>query len=417
MTQPHMQLWWMLALTLSMLGCSEEASAPSAAQPSVTWYGDLLPVAQQHCVSCHNDAAATYSMSRYSDELAARAALMASHTQAGVMPPWKPSSECNSYVGERRLTEAEIALFAAWAEGGAVAGDPADAPPAPPALAGLAWTDRSMRMTAPYTPQPLADDPLNDLHCFVFDPQLDESELLIGVDVLPGEKRVVHHALLYLVDGDEADALDAADPEQGYSCFGGPAATSARVIAGWVPGMPANSYPESTGIPLAAGSKIIMQIHYNITQAGPLPDQTSVELQFAQAPMDKSATILSMADNDFEIPPQAEGYTTEVLTDVPQRATVWAVAPHMHLLGQRARIEVQRKNGDTECLLDIPKWDFNWQQFYFIDSPVGVQLDEGDRVSFSCTWDNPLDKTVRWGDGTEDEMCISYLYVTAGWRQ
>jgi hypothetical protein len=413
MTKHDVRALGLLAFTLLLLGCSDGDAA--AEQDSVTWYRDVLPVVQDNCISCHNDDSPSFSMSRYSEELAQRAGLMASYTLAGVMPPWMPSDGCNSYVGERQLTQAEIDLFGAWANSGAVAGDPADAPSAPPQLAELEWSDRSMQMEAAYTPKPLESDPMNDLHCFVFDPELTQDELLIGVDVIPGEKQVVHHALLYMADAAEADALDAADPAQGYSCFGGPGASSAKVIAGWVPGMPPNSYPGSTGLPLTAGSKIIIQIHYNLAQAGALPDQTSVELQLAREPMDNSAIIMTMSDSTFQIPPQSEGYTTEVLSDVPQRATVWAVAPHMHLLGKSSRIEVQRANGDTECLLDIPKWDFNWQQFYFFDSPAGVQLEAGDRVSFSCTWDNTLDKTVGWGDGTEDEMCISYLYVTAGW--
>jgi hypothetical protein len=417
MTKRDVRALGLLSFTLLLLGCSDEAVDQGSDQDNVTWYRDVLPVVQDNCVSCHNDDAATFSMSTFGDDVVQRAALMASYTSEGVMPPWKPTSECNSYVGERHLTQAQIDLFAAWADGGAKMGDPADAPAALPPLVGLDWIDRSMEMDAAYTPAPLANDPMNDIHCFVLDPELTQDELLIGVDVVPGETRVVHHVLLYLVDGAEADVLDAADPDVGYSCFGGPGATSAKVLSGWVPGSPANRYPTSTGLPLGAGSKIIMQIHYNVTQAGPLPDQTNVELQFAQEPMENAALIMSMTENDFQIPPQTDGYSAEVSTDVPQRATVWAVAPHMHLLGKRARIEVQRANGDTECLVDIPQWDFNWQQFYFFDSPVGVQLEAGDKVSLTCTWDNTLNKTVGWGDGTEDEMCVSYLYVTAGWAQ
>src|SRR5690606_9463938 len=100
--------------------------------------------------------------------------------------------------------------------------------------------------------------------------------------------------------------------------------------------------------------------------------------------------------------------------DVPAEATIWAVAPHMHTLGRRALVEVEHTDGSKTCLLDIPDWDFDWQQFYFFDSPRGIPVERGDTVRFSCTWDNTSNREVRWGDGTEDEMCIAYAFVTGG---
>ncbi|MCA9623216.1 MAG: monooxygenase, partial [Myxococcales bacterium] len=263
-----------------------------------------------------------------------------------------------------------------------------------------------------YTPAPPNGD-VNDLRCFVLDPELGDDAMLVGFDVTPGERRVVHHVLLYSADSDELAALDAADPGPGYGCPGGPGASSARVIAGWVPGMPANHYPESTGVPLAKDERLVMQIHYNTAQAGPLPDRSAVDLMLAEAAVDAPAQIFSIADHDFAIPPQTHGHTTTVEVDVPAAGTLWAAAPHMHLLGRQARVEVERANGDVACLVDIPSWSFDWQQFYFLADPAGLAVAPGDTIRFSCTWDNDTPEAVTWGDGTEDEMCITYLYATA----
>jgi len=412
----HRALLVLMTSLLLACGGGEPVDPTDPPEPtaSVTWYRDVLPIAQEACLGCHNDAAPTFSMTSWSEELSARAPLIADYTQQGIMPPWKPAAGCNSFVGDRSLDGDDIGVFAAWAADGGVAGDPNDAPPAPTDDDGLEWVDRTMEMAEAYTPQPLADDPFNDLRCFVFDPQLQQDELLIGFDVRPGELKVVHHVLLYVADAAEATMLDAADDGPGYECFGGPQANSAQTIGGWVPGMPANSYPTSTGIPLAMGKMVIAQIHYNLAQSGPLPDQTSLDLQLANAPMDHEAQLIKIVENDFDIPPMAQGYTAAQVMDVPAKATVWAVAPHMHLLGRQIRAEVQHSDGSSTCLVEIPDWDFNWQQFYFFDSPVGIPVEPGDQVSMSCTWDNPLDKSVGWGDGTEDEMCIGYFYVTGG---
>jgi hypothetical protein len=407
-----------LIMTLgSALACGD--TLPVDATPGaggsaagLSWYRDVLPVAQKHCLGCHVDDGLSFSMATFSDEVTDRADLMAQFTAQGTMPPWQPSSDCNSYHGERILSDADKAIFAEWAAGGAVEGDPADAPDAPPLAADLAWIDRSLTMAEPYTPANTSDG--NDHRCFVLDPEITEDVHFIGYKVNPGEKQVVHHALFYVADAAELEKLDADDPGPGYECPGGPNVASAQVIAGWVPGTPAYSFPADTGIRLKVGQKIAMQIHYNTVSSGPLPDQTSVDLQFAKQPVKYEATLTSMADHSFAIPPASTGYTTETRLTVPATATVWAAAPHMHLMGRQTRVDVERQAGGSDCVIDIPKWDFDWQQFYFLDDPKGMQLEKGDDIVFSCTWDNIGDQTVKWGNGTDDEMCIAYFYVTAG---
>jgi hypothetical protein len=395
-----------MLLVLAIGGCSTPETNESAA---VTWYRDVLPVAQERCMGCHNDEAPTFSMERWSDALASRAASMAHFTEARVMPPWKPSPECNSYRDERRLTEEEIALFAAWSAAGAVPGDPADAPPPIAPRAGLARVDVSVALQEPYLPSP-PEGEVDDLHCFVLDPNLTADRYMTGFDIRPGERRVVHHALLYIAQADEADALDAAEPGQGYGCFGGPGASSSTVIAGWVPGMPPSNYPEGTAIPLAAGSRLILQIHYNTRQAGPLADRSTVDLQLADAAPERPARIIPLANHDFEIPPSTDGYSASVEGDVPVAARLWAAAPHMHRFGRRGLAEIDHADGSHSCAVDIPDWDFDWQQFYFLQQPI--DLAPGDRVRFECTWDNTSDASIHWGEGTGDEMCIGYFYVT-----
>jgi hypothetical protein len=397
-------LWVLLAMVL--VACGGEDGDEEAGP---TWYGDVAHVARDRCMSCHNDEAPTFSMARYDETLRERAPLMAAFTADGTMPPWKPESDCNSFRDERVLTDEEKALFASWAAAGAPEGDPAAGPPPLDAAVGLARVDASMTMGADYTPAPAAGE-MDDMRCFVLDPALHDDRLLVGFDIHPGERRVVHHVLLFLTDAAGAAGLD--DGADGYSCFGGTGAPNAQVIAGWIPGMPAANFPATTGIPLAAGSRIVMQIHYNVAQAGPLPDRSSVELMYSDGPMPRQAQLLSFRQAKFEIPPHSEGYSASIDVAVPSDGTVWAVTPHMHRLGRRAHIELERDGGQDECLIDIRDWDFDWQQFYFFDRPEGFAVSRGDRIKMTCTWDNDGDGPVRWGEGTGDEMCVFYAYVT-----
>jgi hypothetical protein len=415
-----MSMRWILpSLVLLGAACGSEsdpAPGPDAplSEAGTTWYRDVLPVAQTRCFGCHNDEGATpFSMEQFSPTLQALAPVMKSYTETGVMPPWPPSSACNHYAGERLLTDEEKAVFGAWADGGAVEGDPADAPAPLPIEPGLAWVDLTVAMPAPYTPAPPAGE-TDDHRCFVLDPGLASDETLIGFDVRPGDARVVHHVLLYLVGEKSvgtAEALDAADPAPGYACPGGTGVMGAAPIAGWVPGGRANTFPDGTGITVGAGSRLLLQLHYNTASAGPQPDQTAVDLQLARAPVSSPAVIGGIADPTFVIPPATSGFATSVDKPVPASARLWGVAPHMHQRGRSIRVDVVRADGTEECVVDVPAWDFDWQGFYYLATPV--EVGPGDTTRLRCTWDNPDAVSVTWGEDTSDEMCLSFFYATS----
>jgi hypothetical protein len=62
------------------------------------------------------------------------------------------------------------------------------------------------------------------------------------------------------------------------------------------------------------------------------------------------------------------------------------------------------------CGADVDRWDFQWQQSYFLETPVRMTMD--DRIAVECTWDT-RDATapVGPGFGTDDEMCLVGLYI------
>jgi hypothetical protein len=242
----------------------------------------------------------------------------------------------------------------------------------------------------------------------------------------------VHHVIAYLDSTGKAEELDAADPEPGYSCVGGPgtfddiALTSftdlssiSLTLGGWAPGARPHLLPEGVGMMLSKRAKIVMQVHY-YTSVSLEPDQTRLGLYFTPKRAERwllyfplVQTRLALAAGD------AAAKASTSFTLLPgMDAKIINVFPHMHLLGKDIKIEATRA-GRTESLMWINNWDFNWQGSYTYEQEIPAPALT--RLSVTCTYDNSANnprnpsnppKLVRWGEGTEDEMCVAFLGVT-----
>jgi hypothetical protein len=380
----------------------------------------VLPILQDRCQGCHtNGGVAPFSLETY-DQSSAMHAALANSVQARRMPPWMPAEGPHRFRDSRRLSQGEVDVLSAWSEQGAPAGDPKDAPPAREPTPPLAWTDLTIGPDEPYLPKDVAAD---DYHCFLLDPQLDQGRALIGFEVMPGVPQQVHHVLLFAAPRQAAIDRDAREEGPGWTCFGDSGVENAALLGAWAPGSPPTRYPEGTGVRVAAGSVFVMQVHYNISQRttdghsqGPTamgvtamhgeaqPDLTRMALQFSREPVARPASLYPLVDGAFSIPSGANGYAHHTQQFVPA-GTLWGVLPHMHTKGRRIAVEM---GGDS--LIEIPAWDFHWQQMYFYKKPLSVPLFS--LMKLTCVWDNPTPRTVTWGEGTDDEMCLAYLYMT-----
>ncbi len=402
---------------LALVACQPAASSSADAGEdlvesdggTLTWYRDVMPITNARCAGCHaQQGVAPFAMATY-DDVKNWHASMAGSVQGGRMPPWMPSEQCLTIKDTRRLQKWERDTLITWSRQGGQAGDPADAPTATVVRPELPWVDVTLQPSASYTPNATVDD---DYHCFVLDPKLTADKDLVGYEILPGERKTVHHVILYGATAAEASAKNSGGA--GWTCYGGPEVANPVMLGGWVPGTFITRLPETTGITLKAGSLIVMQVHYNLG-AGALPDRTTAKLQFAKARVAKPAIIIPQAKLDFLIPPNAKDYSAAQRDGIiPLAKTLWGVLPHMHTKG--VSIDVKMKTSPNQadsaatCLIDIPRWDFHWQQLYFYDQPLS--LPAGGEVKLTCRWQNPTNKRVTWGEGTDDEMCLNYYYVT-----
>lgn len=405
------------------LGCgsASETSAPASdyVDAKTTYYTDVKPIVDAKCLGCHSEGGIGGLVFETFEQVSAQKEAMRYDVENKIMPPWPADDDCRSYEHDRSLSDEQIALFGTWVDEGAAAGDPAQAGvPLGEGPNTLSRVDLALDLPAPYVP---TDGP-DHYQCFVFDWPAQATSFVTGFGVRPGNPQIVHHVIAYLAepqDADDALALDAAEEGQGYTCFGGPG-FKANWLGGWAPGASGTDTPENTGIRVEPGSKVVVQIHYNFNGV-PEADQTGIDFKIDEA-VEKEATIGRILDpkwvaaDTMVIPPMTEDVAHWYAIDPTKQAKnkpvrIHAAGLHMHNLGTRGVLKVERANGSQECLLDIPSWDFHWQGSYELSNTVVV--DPGDKLYLECHWNNTTSSMVSWGEGTGDEMCLGIVYATA----
>lgn len=411
------------------------SSTGAPSDDAVTWHGHVRAVLERHCTSCHQPGnIGPFPMTTYADAHLLRESIALS-LEDGSMPPWMPADGCQDYEGQPSITDDDVALVRAWVDGGAPEGDPDDyvAPPPTPPL-GLSRVDLELAVPEPYLPSGAPDD----YRCFLLDWPEPTTTYVTGFHAVPDDLRTVHHMIAYGIAPalvPEYDALDAADPALGYTCFGGPGGTldgpesAGNWLGAWAPGGITGDYPEGTGIEMEPGSKVVLQIHYNTLVGDLRPDRSGVQLKL-DGEVERPAYTLPWMDpawisggmpipageaavvHAFELDPTL---FMNLLTDVIPPNTpfeIHSAVHHMHTLGTRGEQRINRADGSQTCLLQLPRWDFDWQQAYRFVEPI--RFEPGDTLRLACEWDNSAgEEWVNFGEGTGDEMCLGVYYITA----
>ena len=409
---------------------SPSPSPSPTAPPAVTYYEHIQPLLERSCLGCHEAGGIGQPTFGTPEEASRLASLIAVAVGSGRMPPYYASADCNTYADDPRFTAEELARIQQWAQLGGPLGDVADAVHATPPEAVVVRPDLVLGLPEPFDAQIMMGS--DNYRCFALDPQLAADVKVTGSHVQPGNRAIVHHVLAYVVEPDQVAALaalDAEDPGPGYECFSGgvgiPGAIQSQ-IGSFVPGLAAQRMPSGYGLTIPAGSKIVMQVHYNLLAAelGGTLDDTRLVLELSRDAGLKEAQILPMVRRNLDI---AAGDPDSVQTqELPlslmrmDSATVYSLTGHMHLLGTSVRLDYVRADGSTECLLHIPRWDFDWQRDYRLKTPVRLD-DRRGKLRITCTYDNSAanqpvvdgqmqaPRDVQWGESSLDEMCMTYV--------
>ncbi len=427
------------------------------AQP--TYHEHVRPIMEASCVDCHAEGQiAGYAPLTEARFVAFAADDVAWHVTRRIMPPWPPSRENLPLRHDRSLSDYEIALIAAWVDAGAQLGEPeAYAPAATDAVAiPPLRPDMILQLEAPYAP---AADVKDDYRCFALKLAIDKPMFVTAYEFIPDATEMAHHAIFYVADAaaeGEIARRDKADGRPGWTCYGDDGLSGrSDSFGGWAPGGAAVHFPAGTGYRILPGQHLVLQMHYNLS-AVRQRDQSRVVLQLADGDsgLDELMLLAMTAPVEIPCPPGVEGPECErgaalerlselygrgsrrvpdaVLRscrqslddyadntgvraigscDYPVRwdLTLFGALGHMHELGTRYRLELLRGD-ESAFLLDIPRWDFHWQDHYQFVTPL--ELAPGDALRMTCEWDNRLSKAPRyvvWGEGTSDEMCFGML--------
>ena len=389
---------------------------PQIQAEEITYSEHIAPIIQKQCQSCHRQGeVAPFSLTDYSDAKA-WATEITEYTKARLMPPWKPAHGYGAFKNERRLTDKQIQMIADWAAAGAPAGDLSKTPPNPKFHQGwaLGEPDHIVEMPVEYEIEPEGED---EYRHFIIPTNFDTDIYVQAVDVQPGNRKTVHHVILYLDTEGEARKLDAQDPKPGYLTQGtGPGFDPVGTLGGWAPGLQPHVLPEGVGYQLPKGADIVLQVHYYRT-GHTERDQSRVGLYFSKTEKTTKLHISSAINTKFVIPAGEKEYAVNATKQIKSDSYLLATMPHMHLLGRDMRIIAHPPTGKPIDLIWIQDWDFNWQDIYYYSQPIFLPM--GTRISLLAHYDNSAANPanphnppvpVGWGDKTTDEMCIGFLY-------
>ncbi len=217
----------------------------------------------------------------------------------------------------------------------------------------------------------------------------DRDRTVAAVEFRPGNRKVVHHALLYLDNTGAARKKDDADPGPGYASFGGPGIVPTGGLGGWAPGALPRLLPDGVGKFLRKKSDLVLQIHYHPDRK-PETDQSVVGVYFTKTPVRKIAGGIAVRTRNLNIPPGESRYHVTAQSDpLPADVQVIGIAPHMHYIGKEMKVVAESPDGKTIPLIWIKDWDFNWQGQYQYQAPV--KLAKGSVIKLDAYYDNSAD--------------------------
>jgi mono/diheme cytochrome c family protein len=403
-------------LSGSGLPAAELAAADASSAP-VTFNRDIAPLVFAHCSGCHRAGeVAPFPLLTF-EQVAKRAKFIQKVVGERIMPPWKGREAHGTFIGDRRLTDDQIALIARWVAQGAPEGNASDLAPLPRFRDGwkLGEPDLVVTMPEPYEVPAEGDDIYRN---FVFSLSIPEGKFIKAIEFRPGNRSVVHHAAFTSDPSGRARKDDEADPAPGYKgSLNLPGMLLPGSLAAWAPGRDPLPLPDGLSLPWKNGTDFIMQLHYH-PGGKPETDQSSFGLYFTDQPPQRSLYDLMLIDKKIDIPPGEARYQTRDEFTLPIDMDLFGLFPHMHMIGREIRLTAHPADGEPFPLLTIADWDFNWQTDYQFVKPVRIAA--GTRLVLEAVHDNSAEnprnpfhppRRITWGEQTSNEMTAALLQL------
>jgi len=388
-------------------GCDLGFADPPPVSTAVTYHGQISRIIQRHCLECHRTGGiGPFTLATYSD-LVAHAGMIETVVANQTMPPWFAADSRDAatnhaliWSNDRSLAAGDREQLLTWLRGGRPRGNQADAPAARtfPDEWQIGTPDAIWEFSEAI---PVKATGIMPYRYVTVDTGLTESKWVQAIEIQPGDSEVVHHVIITVKQPGETSSSRAEREEDG-------------LWAGYVPGQAVWAYPAGFARFLPEGAQLVFQMHYTPNGTA-TTDRTRVGVIYADEPPAHEVRVKGIVNHRIEIPPHAARHREEASLKLPVDATVLGFLPHLHLRGTACRYEVIDGEGDVETLLDIPRYDFNWQLLYRYAQPRALQA--GDTLRFTAWFDNSSGNpanpdpgaTVRWGQQTFDEMLLGYV--------
>ena len=379
-------------------GCLIGRVRKTEPQGEVTYTKHIASILQNRCVECHRPGeVAPFSLTAY-DEVVGWAPMMKEVVSEGRMPPWFADPAFGHFANDARLSDDEKQLLYTWIDNGCPEGNPSDLPAPRQFVEG--W-----RIGQPDQVIYMADDPLTvpaegvvDYQYFTVDPGWKEDKWVKISEARPDNRGVVHHIIVFVQPpGDQSGA---------FGRRGG--------LAGFAPGSLPIAAPEGAATFVPGGSKLVFQMHY--TPNGVVSkDRSSIGVVFADPKTIKRKMKGGVAGTvGFKIPAGDGNYEVTAKHKFMRDTVMLNLTPHMHLRGKDFKYELEYPDGTREVILNVPRWDFNWQLRYEFAEPKLVP--KGSRLYCTAHFDNSADNLanpdptaeVTFGDQTFEEMMFGF---------
>ena len=386
-------------------GCLMGRIRDAKEDSKVTYSNQISRLIQKRCLNCHREGQiAPFTLSDY-DEVAGWGEMIGEVVEEQRMPPWHASPKHGDFSNDGSLTTEEKQLIADWVANGCPEGDRSQLPE--PVVFDNGWF-----IEKPDQIIYIADEPVDvkaegvdPYRYYSVDPGFTEDKWVSMIECRPGNKAVVHHIIAFVrPPGSQSRGLDR--DVRGFNHLAGFAPGTRPLIApgGWAKRIP-------------AGSRLVFQMHY--TPIGsPQKDLSSIALKFIDAKdVTHEISTTNAMQHRFLIPPGEANHKVEAERIFARDAVLMSLFPHMHMRGKSFKYELFYPDGKSEILLDVPQYDFNWQNSYILQKSINVPA--GSRLHCTAFFDNSLEnlanpdptKAVRWGDQTWEEMMIGWYDV------
>jgi hypothetical protein len=387
-------------------GCALDLSyaKPVVEKTPLTYYNQISRIMQANCVECHHaGGVAPFSLETFTD-LVENAGMVKQQVARGLMPPWfaakQPGQTESPWINDRSLSEQDKTNLLAWLNSNRPQGNPADAPVARqfPSKWSIGEPDAVFQLPEPIQ---IKAEGFMPYQFRTIQTSFPEDRWIQAYEIMTSARAVLHHVVVSLqTDGKDADSFG----ESGVTGY----------WADYVPGDTHMVYPQGYARKLPAGAKLKLQIHYT-PNGQATQDQLKIGLIFSKQPPRYEIHTLGIPQLGLEIPAGVHRHVETAEYRVPEDMNVTGYKAHTHLRGKAFRYELINTNGEVETLLDIPRYDFNWQLQYDYVRPKLISA--GSTIRVMAVYDNSVDnpanpdptKTVKWGPQTSDEMLIGYV--------